>query len=101
MSEAGLEAGAADYAGQVREYLAYCEAAREQLEARGGRVDPRYHPSADGAVKMIPHGSDKARATAIRQAFGELTAEITGPEASCGRGARPRAETVSELEAEI
>ena len=68
MSEAGLEAGAADYAGQVREYLAYCEAARDQLEPRGGRVDPRYHPSADGAVKMIPHGSDRARADAIRRA---------------------------------
>ena len=29
--------GAADYAGQVREYLAYCEDARAQVEARGGR----------------------------------------------------------------
>jgi hypothetical protein len=77
MSNAGLEVDAADYAGQVREYLTYCEAAREQLEARGGRVDPRYHPSADGAVKMIPHGSDKARADAIRRAFSELTSEVT------------------------
>jgi hypothetical protein len=63
----------ADYARQVREYLAYCEAARGQLEACGVRVDPRYHPSADGAVKMIPHGSDRARAAAIRRTFGELT----------------------------
>ena len=46
MSEVRLEAGAADYAGQVREYLAYCEDARTQVEARGGRVDPRYHPRA-------------------------------------------------------
>jgi len=103
MSEARLETVAADYAGHVREYLAYCEAAREQLEACGGRVDPRYHPSADGAVKMIPHGSDKARADAIRRAFGELTSEITGPGIprpgdSPGREAR-RPETGPELEA--
>ena len=52
--------------------------AREQLEACGGRLDPRYHPSADGAVKMIPHGSDRARADVIRRVFGELTSEVTG-----------------------
>jgi hypothetical protein len=79
MSEARLETATADYADQVREYLAYCEAARAQVEARGGRVDPRYHPSADGAVKMIPHGSDRARADVIRRAFGELTSEVTRP----------------------
>ena len=103
MSEAGLESAAAGYAGQVREYLAYCEAAREQLEPRSGRVDPRYHPSADGAVKMIPHGSDRARADAIRRAFGELTSEVTVPAIprpgySPGREAR-RPETGPELEA--
>ena len=79
MSEARLETGTADYAGQVREYLAYCEDARAQVEARGGRVDPKYHPSADGAVKMIPHGSDRARGAAIRRASGELPSEATGP----------------------
>jgi len=62
-----------DYAGQVREYLAYCEDARGQIEACGGGLDPRYHPSVDGAVKMIPHQSDRARADAIRLAFAELT----------------------------
>ena len=102
MSEAGPAAGSADYAGQVREYLAYCEAAREQFEPRGGRVDPRYHPTADGAVKMIPHGSDRARADAIRRAFGELTSEVTVPAIprpgySPGREAR-RPETEPELE---
>jgi hypothetical protein len=80
MSEAGLEA--ADYAGQVREYVAYCEDARAQLEARGGRLDPHHHPSADGAVKMIPHGSDRARADAIRRAFSELASEVTEPAAA-------------------
>jgi hypothetical protein len=63
----------ADYTGPVREYLAYCQRARGQLEARGGRLDPRYHPTAEGAVKMVPHGSDRAAADAIRRAFGELT----------------------------
>jgi hypothetical protein len=65
-------AGAVDYTGQVREYLAYCEDARRHLEACGGRLDPRYHPTAEGAVKMIPHGADRAAADAIRQAFAEL-----------------------------
>jgi len=68
-----------DYAGQVREYLAYCETAREQLEARRGSLDPRYHPSPGGAVKAIPHGSDRVRAEAIRQTFAELTSEPAGP----------------------
>ena len=77
MSEARLDTGGADYVGQVREYLAYCEDARAQVEARGGRVDPKYHPSADGAVKMIPHGSDRARADVIRRVFAELTSEVT------------------------
>jgi hypothetical protein len=62
-----------DYAGQVRGYLAYCEGARGWLAARGRTLDPRYHPAADGAVKMIPHGSDRARAAAIRRVFAELT----------------------------
>ena len=70
-----------DYAGQVREYLAYCADARGQVGARGFRVDPRHHPSAEGAVKMIPHGSDRARADVIRRTFGELTSEVTGPAA--------------------
>jgi len=73
------------YAGQVRDYLAYCENARAELEARGGRLDPRYHPSADGAVKMIPHGSDRARQAAIRLAYAELTSGVKPePEAEAG-----------------
>ena len=70
-----------NYAGQVREYLAYCADARAQLEARHGRLDPKHHPTAEGAVKLILHGSDRARADAIRQAFAELTGEATGPAA--------------------
>jgi hypothetical protein len=81
MSEAARETAAADYAGQIREYLTYCEAARAQLEARGSGLDPHHHPTTAGAVKMIPHGSDRARADAIRRAFGELTSEVTGPDA--------------------
>ncbi len=70
-----MTAAAAGYAGQVQEYLEYCQDASAQLEARGGRLDPHHHPTADGAVKMIPHQSDRVRADAIRQAFGELTGE--------------------------
>ncbi len=85
-----------DYAGQVREYLASCAEARAQVEARGFRVDPRHHPSAEGAVKMIPHGSDRARAEAIRQTFAELTSEAAGP----GTGtSQPQAEVLRAAEA--
>ena len=39
MSEARLETGAADYASQVREYLAYCEdAARKWRLAGAGSI---------------------------------------------------------------
>jgi hypothetical protein len=81
-----------DYAAQVREYLAYCSDARGQVEAHGFRVDPRHHPSAEGAVKMIPHGSDRARAEAIRQTYAELTPEAAGPGAGTSQ-------TEAELEA--
>ena len=74
------DAGAA---GQVLENLGHRADACGQVEAHGFRVDPRHHPSAEGAVKMIPHGSDRARAEAIRQTFAELTPEAAGP------GARP------------
>ena len=97
MSDAHPVPAAADYASPVREYLAYCEDARGQLEARGARLDPRYHPSADGAAKMIPHGSDRASADAIRRTFGEMAP------AGAGRVPEPegRPEREVELEAEI
>ncbi len=66
-----------DYTAQVREYLAYCEDARAELEARGSGLDPHHHPTTAGAVKMIPHGSDRAEADVIRRVFGELTSEVT------------------------
>ena len=72
---------AADYAGQVRDYLAYCGQAAREMEARHSHLDPKYHPSADGAAKVISHGGDGARADAIRQAFADLTGEVTGPAA--------------------
>jgi hypothetical protein len=62
-----------DYDGQVRDYLAYCTRARREIEAAGSSLDPKYHPTADGAVKMIAHGSDPAKAAEIRAAFRELT----------------------------
>ena len=37
------------YAAEIRAYIADCLRHRAQL-------DPAYHPTADGAVKLIPHG---------------------------------------------
>ena len=64
-----------DYTDQVRGYLAYCRSAIAQLEARGWVMDPKYHPSADGCVKFIPHNGTPAEARKIREAFRELTGE--------------------------
>jgi hypothetical protein len=72
MTESAV-AGWQDYVPQVREYLAYCKQSRAELEAQGHGLDRKHHPTADGAVKMIPHGGDRTAADAIRQAFGELT----------------------------
>jgi hypothetical protein len=63
-----------DYTEPVREYLTYCRKSAAQLKAAGSALDPKYHPTADGAAKMIPHDGDAGRAKAIRQAFRELTA---------------------------
>ena len=62
-----------DYTGPVREYLTYCRKAAAELEAGGSSLDPKYHPTADGAAKMIPHNSVSAEARKIREAFRELT----------------------------
>ena len=68
-----------DYTAQVQEYLAYCEDARAELEAGGSGLDSHHHPTTAGCLKMIPHGSNRVRADAIRRAFSELTSEVTGP----------------------
>lgn len=62
-----------DYDGPVREYLAYCKRAAAELQLKGSSLDPKYHPTADGAVKMIPHNGDKTEARKIREAFREAT----------------------------
>jgi hypothetical protein len=67
------EQGWQEYLPKVREYLAYCEQSGVQLEARGATLDPKYHPTADGAVKMIAHGGNPAEAKKIRKAFRALT----------------------------
>ena len=63
------------YTGPVREYLAYCKWAAAWLSERGSSLDPKYHPTADGAVKMIPHGGVPAEAKRIREAFRDLAGE--------------------------
>lgn len=64
-----------DYEQQVRAYLADCARVAAELQAKGSALDPKYHPTADGAVKMIPHGGDPAKAKQIRAAFADALAE--------------------------
>jgi hypothetical protein len=61
-----------DYDGPVREYLRYCKRTAAELALKGSSLDPKYHPTADGAVKMIPHNGDQAEARKIRQAFRDV-----------------------------
>jgi hypothetical protein len=70
-----------DYTGQVRAYLAYCRRSAAELKARGSFLSPEFHPTAAGAVKMIPHRSDPAEARAIRQAFREVAETAEQPSA--------------------
>jgi hypothetical protein len=53
----------------ITRYVDDCAAAAWQLP---GGLNPACHPTADGAVKMIPHRGDPRRADAIRAAFQEL-----------------------------
>ena len=66
------------YEDQVRAYLADCRRAAAEMDARGSAMDPRYHPTADGACKLIPHGGDPAEAAKIRQAFRSALEPETG-----------------------
>jgi hypothetical protein len=52
------------YDAEVRAYLADCA---------GLNLDPRWHPTADGAVKLIRHGG-LAGADQIRETFRAITA---------------------------
>ena len=61
------------YEQQVRDYLAYCQGAAAHMAAVGWPLDPKYHPTADGAVKMIPHSGDTSEAAKIRAVFRDLT----------------------------
>jgi hypothetical protein len=70
-----------DYTTQVAGYLAYCRRAAAELEAAGSTLDPRYHPTAGGCVKMVPHRGDPAEAKAIRQAFRDLAEQPAEPAA--------------------
>jgi hypothetical protein len=58
---------------EVRGYLADCRASVAPL-------NPKYHPTAEGAVKVIGHRADSAAAAAIREAFA-LEADVAEPPA--------------------
>ena len=59
-------ADAEPYEAEVRGYVADCQRLR-------GQLDPAYHPTANGAVKLIPHGGDAEEAERIRQTFAAVT----------------------------
>jgi hypothetical protein len=53
----------------VRAYIDGCQRMR-------GQLDPAYHPTADGAVKLIPHHGDHQAAEAIRATYTALTSAV-------------------------
>jgi len=67
------------FAAVVRAYLADCA---------GAELDRRYHPTAEGAVKMIAHHG-RSEADMIRAAFTQATERepVAEPVAAAGRGA--------------
>jgi hypothetical protein len=56
------------YEARVRACIADCQDAR-------GYLDPAYHPTADGAVKLIPHGGNAEAGEQIRQTFAAVTSQ--------------------------
>jgi len=72
------EGGVSDYDGPVRRYLADCRKAAAELEAAGSFLDPKYHPTADGACKLIAHRGVPAEAAKIREAFRSVQASMPG-----------------------
>jgi len=54
----------------IREYMAYCH----RIRLAGLRLKPKYHPTAEGAVKMIAHHDDKDQAKEIKKIFTEVAA---------------------------
>jgi hypothetical protein len=73
---------------EVRAYLADCAASPVPL-------NPRYHPTADGAVKSISHGANPAAADAIREAFAR---ELADGDQAAAPASAPVAEPVSQPE---
>jgi hypothetical protein len=56
------------YAAAIASYFADVEAANLELAPKA-QLRPEHHPTADGAVKMIPHHGDPVEAAKIRRAF--------------------------------
>lgn len=83
------------YEQAVRAYLADCELAADEMKAASSSLDPKYHPTEDGAVKMIPHGGNPAEAAKIRQAFRDGVRSASMP---CLESLDARPEPRAELE---
>jgi hypothetical protein len=58
------------YEREIRDYIGYCRAAWKQLR---GQLNTTYHPTAEGACKLIWHGGDLAEAAKIKAAFAKVT----------------------------
>lgn len=62
-----------DYDGPVREYLRYCKRAAAELKLQGSHLEPKYHPTEAGLLRLVYHRTP-AEAEALRKAFREATA---------------------------
>ena len=92
-TEQSAARGRRSYEQAVRDYLADCELAAAELAAAGSFLDPTCHPTASGAVKMIPHHGDPAEADKIRDAFRKAS--------SAAHLKLPSAQAEAEAELEI
>ena len=61
-----------DYEPAVREYLRYCKRAAAELRLQGSRLEPKYHPTEVGCLRLVFHRTP-AEAEQIREAFREVT----------------------------
>jgi hypothetical protein len=96
VTEQPVTRGRRSYEQSVRDYLADCELAASELEAAGSSLEPKYHPTENGAVKMIPHGGNPAEADKIREAFREVVQASPVPRLKLS-AAQAEAETELEI----
>ena len=67
-----------NYDGPVREYLRYCKRAAAELKLKGSHLDPKYHPTEAGCLRLVFHRTP-AEAQEIRQAYRAITDKEQNP----------------------